>query len=374
MKKNIYEHIRLNQNENIIRGEIYSIEQLEKYAEYMAKNLVVSAEAIDNNILLPRVKQNKSILQLAYKALEEKITSKNSIPQAGEWLIENFHIIEDQIREIQQDLPQGYYNELPRLSLGDLKGYPRVYSISLALIAHSDSNVSKERITKFIQSYQKFSPLKSGELWAVPITLRITLIENLRRLILKLFICEEAKMEINNITKKYLESDMSESNFTKSLNEIFSDQYTHEKASITQLCYNLRDQELDLVHNNISLDKLLKSKKLNIQSAIHAEQLEQSAIQITIGNIITSMRLLSNIDWQDFFEQTSLVESILNKDPSDTYRKMSFKDKDNYRHIIENICKKTKKDELEVSHTLIHMASKAKKEGITHKREFHIGY
>src|SRR6185312_11086609 len=79
-------------------------------------------------------------------------------------------------------LPSSFYRELPRLTDGPLRGYPRVAGIAWALLAHSDSAFDQEKLLRFLYAYQEVAPLTIGELWAVPITLRIALVENLRRL------------------------------------------------------------------------------------------------------------------------------------------------------------------------------------------------
>src|SRR6185437_12902478 len=98
-----------------------------------------------------------------------------------EWLLDNFHIVDEQIREIKNDLPPGYYRGLPKLSDGPLKGYPRVFGIAWAFVAHTDSRIDREMLLRFVAAYQRVQPLTIGELWAVAIALRIVLIENLRR-------------------------------------------------------------------------------------------------------------------------------------------------------------------------------------------------
>src|SRR5439155_15532239 len=97
------------------------------------------------------------------------------ISPAAEWLVDNFHIVEEQVREIREDLPRGYYRELPKLAAGDYKDYPRIDVLSIALVAHSDSHLDTDTLRRFINAYQTMAPLSIGELWAVPIRLRMGL-------------------------------------------------------------------------------------------------------------------------------------------------------------------------------------------------------
>jgi cyclic beta-1,2-glucan synthetase len=56
-----------------------------------------------------------------------------------------------------------------------------VFGLAWALVEHTDSRFDKQMLVRFVDAYQRVQPLTIGELWAVAITLRIVLIENLRR-------------------------------------------------------------------------------------------------------------------------------------------------------------------------------------------------
>src|SRR4029077_13538878 len=110
------------------------------------------------------------------------IREERAITAAAEWLVDNFHIVDDQLRQIREDLPRGFYRELPMLAPGFLEGYPRGFGVAWAFVAHTDSRFEPEALRRFVRAYQRVQPLMIGELWAVPITLRILLAGNLRPL------------------------------------------------------------------------------------------------------------------------------------------------------------------------------------------------
>ena len=114
--------------------------------------------------------------------MTQTVREKRAMTPAAEWLIDNFHIIEEQILEIADDLPPSFYRKLPKLTEGFLKGTPRIYAIAWAFVAHTDSAFSEELLSAFLTAYQESRPLTLGELWALPTTLRVVLVENLRRL------------------------------------------------------------------------------------------------------------------------------------------------------------------------------------------------
>ena len=168
-------------DEKPFQEEFFSVERLEQYAQTLAaKHKTVTRKGRAQ--LLPRLEDNGRKLESAYRALVEAIRQGRAISPAAEWLVDNYHIVEEQLREIREDLPRSYYHELPKLADGELQGYPRIYSVALELIAHTDSHLDTNTLQRFIRAYQTVAPLSIGELWAVAITLRLALVENLRRL------------------------------------------------------------------------------------------------------------------------------------------------------------------------------------------------
>src|SRR5574341_1005088 len=168
--------------EEPIRAELFGIERLEQHAESLAAAQHVMGESGKARPLLPRVQDNGRALREAYRLMATAIREERAIIPAAEWLVDNFHVVDEQLREIRDDLPPGFYRELPKLIEGPLAGYPRVFGIAWAFVAHTDSRFDPEMLRRFVRAYQRVQPLTIGELWAVAITLRIVLVENLRRL------------------------------------------------------------------------------------------------------------------------------------------------------------------------------------------------
>src|SRR5258706_4291904 len=191
-------------DEQPVRAEIFSVERLEQYAQTLAtehKTVLKKRRAQ----LLPRLEDNGRKLVAAYHTLVEAIRNGRPISPAAEWLVDNFHIVEEQLREIREDLPRGYYHELPKLASGELRDYPRIYAVALALIAHTDCRLDTNTLRRFIAAYQTVAPLSIGELWAVAITLRLALVENLRRLALQIVSAREEREQADKFADRLLE-------------------------------------------------------------------------------------------------------------------------------------------------------------------------
>src|SRR6267142_642743 len=357
-----------------IREELYSIERLEQYAATLAAEHKIAEKPHRVNLLLPRLEENGRKLIAAYKALADSIREEHVISPAAEWLVDNFHIVEEQVREIREDLPKGYYHELPKLAEGHFKKYPRIYALSVALIAHTDSGLDTETLRRFINAYQRVSPLSIGELWAVPISLRLALVENLRRLATRIVSSRTERDEADRLADKLLAQAQRQPNeLLPLLTSRMARRKALGRAFVVQLTQRLREQDPAVMPVMEWLEKNLVTKGQSIEKIVQEEHQRQAAAQVTVGNIITSMRLLSTLDWKDFFETVSLVDPELAKDPAGVYRRMDFATRDRYRHVIERLSKRTQKSELELARTVLRMAEAARdaKEDPAHA---HVGY
>lgn len=364
-----------NEDERPVRAEIFSVERLEQYAQTLAaEHRTVTKKGRAQ--LLPRLEDNGRKLIGAYRILVETVRDGHAISPAAEWLIDNFHIVEEQLREIREDLPKGYYHELPKLADGELKDYPRIYAVALALIAHTDCRLDTNTLRRFIASYQTVAPLSIGELWAVAITLRLALVENLRRLSLQIVTAREERQFADRLADKLLElAARQPSALIPTISERLGKLDRIPQSLVVQLTQRLREQDPAVMPVTDWLEKQLAKHNTSIEGIIHAEHQRQAATQVTVGNIITSMRLLSTLDWRDFFESVSLIEPLMGQDPAGAYSEMEFATRDRYRHVIERISKRTRSDELAVARAAVQLAANAAEDTTdAHRPTAHVGY
>ena len=362
-------------DEDPVREELFSVERLEQYAAEVAGEHKVSPDTKKGQLLFPRLEENARQLVAIYRVLAEAIRDEFAVSPAAGWLVDNFHIVENQLREIRQDLPKGYYNELPKLGNGKLERYPRVYAIALIVIAHTDSRLDAETLTRFIRSYQRVAPLTTGELWAIAITLRVALVENLRRLATRLIAARDARQEADKLADKLLEMVSREPNgLIGTLEAAVAKKGALDRSFIVQLSQRLRDQDPEVWPALDWLERQLAREGVTTENIVQQEHHRQAAAQVTVGNIITSMRLLSTLDWKDFFEGVSLIDPILAEDPVDAYRSMDFATRDRYRHVVEKIAKRTHSSEQEIAHQAVKLAQTSRLATPEDNRRAHVGY
>jgi cyclic beta-1,2-glucan synthetase len=348
--------VLFTETEGPIRGELFSVERLEQHAEDLAAAQVITHDEEGGNPLIPRVLENGRILLEYYRATANSIQQGGTITPAAEWLVDNFYIVEEQLREIRDDLPQGYYRRLPKLASGHLAGYPRVFGIAWAFVAHTDSRFEPELLGKFVSAYQRVQALTIGELWALAITLRVVLVENLRKLADGIVRSRRAREEADRLV-----DGLFGSGDTPSISPIVLREFEHQpldRAFAVQLVQRLRDLDPKVGPILLWLDKRLDAQGTTSDEIVRAEHQDQTATTVTIRNVITSMRDMSAFDWNEFFESISLVDEVLRQ--GSLFGEMDFPTRDHYRHSIEELARGSHYSEIDIARRALHHARQAR--------------
>ncbi len=299
--------------------------------------------------------ENGRVLLDSYRAIARAIQAKSAITPAAEWLVDNFHIVEEQLREIQDDLPAGYYRRLPKLASGHLQGYPRIYGLAWAYVAHTDSRFDPEGLRRFVEAYQRVQPLDIGELWAVPITLRVVLVENLRRLMDRIVSSRGNREEADLLADSLLGTGGQTSVPPETALRQFEKKPLARAFSV-QLVQRLRDDP------NMGavlrwLDQRMAEQLTTADEIVRTEHQEQTAMNVTVRNIIPSMRLMMDFDWHEFVESVSLVDEILRRETN--FGEMDFATRDSYRHAIEELSRGSDHKEIEIAEHVVYRIKRA---------------
>ncbi|MHB8066739.1 MAG: GH36-type glycosyl hydrolase domain-containing protein [Desulfobaccales bacterium] len=357
-----------------LRSELFSAEQMEQHGKTLAGSHQLSPGGPQGR-LLKRLAENKDVLIGVRNLLTEAVKANRRITPAGEWLLDNFYLIEEQIRTAKRHLPKGYSRELPRLLNGPSAGLPRVYDLALETISHGDGRVDPEGLSSFIAAYQTVTDLKLGELWAIPIMLRIALIENLRRV--------AARIAIDRIDRSladYWADQMTEiaEQDPKSLILVIADMARSNppmvSSFVAELTRRLQGQGPDLALPLTWIEQRLAECGWTSKELVQSENQQQAADKVSMSNSIGSLRFLGAMDWRVFVETMSVVEQTLRQDPGAVYSKMDFPTRDRYRHVVEEIAKGSRHSESQVARQAIQLA----REGAARKgeddRTGHVGF
>jgi len=357
-----------------LRSELFSADQMEQHGKTLADSHQLSPGRPQGR-LLTRLAENKAILIGVRNLLTEAVKANRRITPAGEWLLDNFYLIEEQIRTAKRHLPKGYSLELPRLLTGPSAGLPRVYDLALETISHGDGRVDPEALSSFIAAYQTVTALKLGELWAIPIMLRLALIENLRRVAARI-----ATDRIDRNLADYWADQMTAiaAQDPKSLILVIADMARSNpplvSSFVAELTRRLQGQGPELALPLTWIEQRLAESGWTSKELVQSENQQQAADQVSLSNSIGSLRFLDAMDWRTFVEAQSVVEQTLRQDPAVVYGKMDFPTRDRYRHVVEEIAKSSRHSESQVARQAIQLA----REGAANKgggdRTAHVGF
>ncbi|HVP29069.1 MAG TPA: glucoamylase family protein [Myxococcota bacterium] len=336
--------------EEPIRAELFGIERLEQHAASLAVAQQVTVRPASGRRLMARLRDNGRVLLDAYRSIGEAIREERAITPAAEWLVDNFHVVEDQIREIRDDLPRSFYRQLPKLVEGPLEGYPRIFGVAWAYVAHTDSRFDPHTLCRFVHAYQRVDPLTIGELWAVAIALRIVLVENMRRSAELIVGSRAARQEADALADALLGAGDREPEALGDALRRFEERPL-PRAFVVQLAQRLREHDPTVTPLLHWLDARLAAQGTTAQELVREEHQRQGAMNVTVRNVVTSMRLLSAFDWADFFEEVSLVDQALRA--GSQFGEMDFPTRDRYRHAIEELARGSHHSELHVARRAI---------------------
>ncbi len=324
-----------------LRAELFTVEQLANHGRNTAEQHKLGVREGANR-LLPRLDANEKILQ-SYNRATLAVDKTRRVTPAAEWLLDNFYLIEEQIQMARRHLPRGYSRELPRLSNGASAGLPRVYDLVLELIAHVDAQIDVEHLSAFVGAYQTVTPLNLGELWAVPIMLRLGLIENLRRITIRLRVDRQHR-DLADYWADRLQA-MAETdapNLIVVIADMARAKLPMTSAFVAEFCQRLARLDPAVHFARHWLDQHLAERGLAVEQLILAESQSQAADQVSISHTIASLRFIGATDWREFVEQLSLVDQTLRNDPARIYQTMDFPTRDRYRHSVEQIARYSK--------------------------------
>ena len=357
-----------------LRAELFSADQLEQHGRRLADSHRLAAGRLPDP-LLSRLAENEAVLSRTCRRLTTAVAARHRITPAAEWLLDNYYLIEEQIRTARRHLPKGYSRELPGLAEGASAGLPRVYDIALETIAHGDGRVDPDGLSRFVAAYQASTPLRLGELWAIPIMLRLALIENLRRVASRIA-AGRADRDIAVIWADRL-TETAQLN-PKSLILVIADMARSQPPMstpfVSELTRRLQGQGHALALPLTWIEQQLADSGQSIEQMVRLGNQQQATDQVSISNSVGSLRHLGIIDWREFVEALSLVDQTLRTDPTTHYARMDFASRDRYRHVIEEVAKASGVAEIDVASRAIELALASAIRRGTGDRSSHVGY
>ncbi len=359
-----------------IQGDLLGAEHLAERARVVARGQRLASPPPRRRRarLLARLDNTRKLLEGAYSRIARDVAEGGEPDPSGEWLLDNFHVIQEHMLEVRAALPRGYYRELPELSHGPLTGYPRVYELAIALISHSEGRIDLDNVDLFVHAFQEVEPLSIGELWAIPAMLRLGLIENVRRMTLRTVQRLDQIAAADRWATRIQEaSERDGEALTNAMRDVVDTRQQLTPIFVSRFLAQLR-LSAGASPALAWLERWMHDQQWRPDDATARATQRVAHTQIIMANSITSLRTIGRRDWRRFVEGQSLMEAILLTDPAGFYGRMTFGTRDLYRHVVEKVARRSGKPEPTVAQLAIDLAGAERGEGAAAARRHHVGY
>ncbi len=359
-----------------LRGGPLTAAEMAAHAEQLADSHQLRLSNAKGQPLLDELRSHKHAVLEVRRDLAAAQRAEQALYPGGEWILDNAYLVEGHIAEVQRGLSKSFYHELPQVAherFGrETEIEPRVYRLAKELVRHSEALIGEPEINAFLEAFQTRSQLSTGELWAMPLMLRLVLTASISRRAIE-------------VRRRMLEAELAE--FWAYRLQVVArgdpDQLYLAMAELTRsipapsanfgfyLLGHLHDAELALMEVQGWLQRTLDR---GLAELTQNEQTRQAALQLYLSNAITSLRNLSRLDWREVFERQSVIEQVMRRDPDGVYGQMDFQTRDRYRSAMEELAKAWKIPELEIAEEVLRLALEAAGDSVPQSAVRHVGY
>ncbi len=334
----------LNIKENVLNKN-----ELKEYLAKLASDNVITSSPEKNTYPIPRLKENCEYISLVYTLLNKHIKIGIRIHSAGEWILDNYYIIERAYKIISKNLTLNKYMKLPGLRN---EGFARIYMLANEIISNTDGKINQEDLIEYLESYQTQKELEMEEIYNIGIFLQICIIEKVRRISEKVFISQMQKYKVDNIVERLIENKPS-----KEIKLKVEGTYPF----IEYMSYKLKKYgKISIPYLQI-FEEQVRKMGLSVTDAINREHFDIAVKNLSIKNSITSLKIIERMDVTTIFNKINVVEGILNQDPLNIYEEMDHTTKDYYRQKILELSKKTKVSEIFIAEQVLKLAQNSTK-------------
>lgn len=352
-------------------GEILNREDLKKHLEKIATTHNLKSNSNKETYPVPQMIDNFEFIRNVYNILNEHVKLNIVIHPAGEWLLDNFYVIEEVVKSIQKNLSLSKYKNFLGIKNGKNYGFARVYVLASEIVNYTDCKIDETILEECLEAYQTKKSLSMDEIWNIGIFMQIAIIEKIRQISEVIYISEIEKYKVESIVERLVEEKpKDELLYIKKPKKILEITENVKYPFVEYLSYKLKKYGKKTESYLGVLEEEIEKTGNTVSDVIKKEHFDIAIQKVSIGNSITSLKRINRINFLEIFEKVNDVEEILKSDPADVYRKMDYQTKDEYRRKIKEISKSTKISEIYIAKKLIELAN----EGKVGEKTSHIGY
>ena len=343
-----------------INGTMLEKSQLDKHLEKIASTHNLSPKSEKSTYPVPNLIKDFEYIKEVYKLLNEHLKLEITIHPAGEWLLDNFYIIEETVKQIQNELSIKKYTNFVGIQTGEYKGFARIYVLAEEIVAYTDCKIEKENLEEYLKSYQQKRTLSMDEIWNIGIFLEIAIIQKIKDVCEKIASSQMQKYKVEDIAERLIENKEKSKLIYKSKNNNYQKNVLQnidmKYPFIEYMSYTLkRYGKKGIGYLNI-LEDIVEKQGTTVSDVIQKEHFDIAIQKVLMGNSITSIKKIQRINFLEIFEKINGVEDILRKDPANVYEKMDYTTKEYYRNKIKEISNKTKMSEIYIARKILELA------------------
>ena len=345
---------------------------LAEHARRLARTQTVEPDPSRGRPLRPVVRQAVGDLTDAYRVLADAGRAGDALTPAAEWFLDNYHLVRDQLREAEASLPRGYYRVLPKLTAGPYQGLPRIYGLLESLASLTDSAVDPAHLRTFVQAYQEVELLTLAELWALPIVLRVVLAERVAALARPM---RDARND-HDAAVEWTGKLLAAADPSESVYELAA--LARERAPLSgpfalALASSLQEQGGSAPVSDW-LTHRLRARRLTLDDVERLVTQRETQWQGSIANAVIALKATAEADWVAFVEELSAVEHTLREDPAGVYARMDKATRDDYRHEVERLARRSPETEFGVAERAVALARQAATDDDAPGTADHVGH
>ncbi len=352
-----------------IKGALLDQNQLENYLEKVASEHILQAKSYKDTYPIPRLNENFKQITKTYDILNSHLKLGINIHPAGEWLLDNYYIIEETYKTIKKELSLKKYTSFVGIQDGEYEGFARIYVLAAEIVGYTDGKIDSDKLKSLLKAYQNKKTLGMEEIWNISVFLNISLIEKIRNVCDKVCFVQIQKYKVESIIERLVENKQDQDLVYKRSIENSKLPFSKEPF-IEYLSYRLNGYGKKAIPYLKILEEQVEKTGTTIGEIIKKEHFDIALKKLSIGNCIRSIKDIRRINFTAIFEKINGVEEILKKDPANVYSKMTYKTKEYYRNKIKELSKKSKISEIYITSKALELANKNKK----YNKKRHIGY
>lgn len=362
-----------------IKGALLDTQQLKDYLRKIASGHVLQDKSNKYTYPIPRLKENFEFITEVYNLLNEHIKLKLPIHPAGEWILDNFYIIDETVKIVTKELTLKKYTNFLGIANGPYAGFARIYVLASEIVAYTDGKINGKNLEVLLKAYEDKKTLSMDEIWNINTFLRVALIENIREACEKIYSAQLQKYKVENIIERLVENKSKDELQFKNIGEYKTkviEQGEMKYPFIEYMSYRLKQYGKKAYPFLNILEEQVNKMGTEISEVIKKEHFDIAVRKVSVGNCIISIKNINRINMIEIFEKINGVEEILKKDPVNVYSKMDYKTRIYYRNKLKEISKKTKISEIYIARKCLELSSieYEKSNMDSNNKKAHVGY